>query len=120
MTVRSYGPEALGKTYRNESADGIGDLIFEEYVSVDRDNNGSLTSKTTGVDSWPSKGSAKLKNCSAVYCWQTIMAGSLSSNRQDDFCSELLPHGVDSESMSCIMRMNVHSHTLPSVLNVCP
>jgi hypothetical protein len=34
VSVRSYGPEALGQLHRTEYADGSGDLVFEVVVSV--------------------------------------------------------------------------------------
>lgn len=45
VSVRSYGPEALGKVYRTEYADGSGDLVFEEVVSLGR--NGDRITTTT-------------------------------------------------------------------------
>lgn len=47
VSVRSYGPEALDKTYRTEHADGCGDLVFEEVITVGRDSDGDRTTTTT-------------------------------------------------------------------------
>lgn len=46
VSVRSYGPEALGRIHRTEYADGSGDLIFEEIVSVRCDSDGNPTTTT--------------------------------------------------------------------------
>jgi hypothetical protein len=47
VEVRSRGPEALGKVCRTEYADGCGDLVFEEVVSIGRDSDGDRTTSTT-------------------------------------------------------------------------
>lgn len=47
ISIRSYGPEALGKTHRTEYADGCGDLVFEEVVAVGRNSDGDRTTTTT-------------------------------------------------------------------------
>uniref|UniRef100_A0A7C4LKX9 Uncharacterized protein n=1 Tax=Schlesneria paludicola TaxID=360056 RepID=A0A7C4LKX9_9PLAN len=47
VTVRSYGPEALDKIHRTEYADGCGDLVFEEAVSVGWNSKGHRTTTTT-------------------------------------------------------------------------
>jgi hypothetical protein len=47
VEVRSYGPESLGKTVRTEYADGSGDLIFEEFVTIGSDSDGHRTRNTT-------------------------------------------------------------------------
>lgn len=46
VSVRSYGPEALGKTHRTEHADGCGDLVFEEAVTIGHNNDNNLTTTT--------------------------------------------------------------------------
>ncbi len=46
VTIRSYGPEALSRMHRTESADGSGDLIFEEESETNA--NGSIRRTTTG------------------------------------------------------------------------
>jgi hypothetical protein len=47
VTVRSYGPEALDKIHRTEYADGCGDFVFEEAVSVGWNKHGQRTTTTT-------------------------------------------------------------------------
>ena len=47
ISVRSYGPEALGKIHRTERPDGGGDLIFEEIITIGRDSDGGTTRNTT-------------------------------------------------------------------------
>jgi hypothetical protein len=46
VEVRSYGPAELAKMRRVDYADGSGDLIFEEVVSVGRDSDGHRTTHT--------------------------------------------------------------------------
>ncbi len=48
VSVRSYTSEALGKTHRTEYADGSGDLVFEEVVTVGRDSDGDRTTTRHG------------------------------------------------------------------------
>src|SRR5262245_16164028 len=43
--VRSFAPAALGRMLRRGYADGSGDLIFEEFVSVNRDSEGGWRSQ---------------------------------------------------------------------------
>src|SRR5262245_4840289 len=45
--VCSFKPSALGKMSRRDYADGSGDLIFEEIVSVTRDSDGYLRTQRT-------------------------------------------------------------------------
>jgi hypothetical protein len=46
LTVYSYGPKELTKQYRRENADGGGDLVFEEIMTVSRSSNGPSTTTT--------------------------------------------------------------------------
>jgi hypothetical protein len=46
VEVRNYGPEALEKLRRIEYPSGSGDLVFEEIVTIGRDNDGHRTTNT--------------------------------------------------------------------------
>jgi hypothetical protein len=45
--VRSFKPSDLGKMSRRDYADGSGDVIFEEFLTVTRDSDGDLRSQGT-------------------------------------------------------------------------
>ena len=45
--VRSFRAADLGKMARRDYADGSGDLIFQEFVTVSRDSDGDLRSQRT-------------------------------------------------------------------------
>jgi hypothetical protein len=47
IEVRSFNPAALGRMTRRDHADGSGDLIFEEVVSMTRNSDGYMQSYRT-------------------------------------------------------------------------
>jgi hypothetical protein len=47
VEVRSYSPAELTRISRTEHADGSGDLVFEEVLSLGRDSDGHRTTRTT-------------------------------------------------------------------------
>jgi len=47
LEVRSYQAEQLGKMTRRDYADGSGDLVFEEFLTVSRDSDGYSRSQRT-------------------------------------------------------------------------
>ena len=47
LEVRSYQAEQLGKMTRRDYADGSGNLVFEEFLSVSRDSDGYSRSQRT-------------------------------------------------------------------------
>jgi hypothetical protein len=48
VTVRSYGPEALGRIHRTEYADGCGDVVFEQVTSQHGDSEDPPTETRQG------------------------------------------------------------------------